>query len=127
MSDGLFKLKINTIVLNLAFNNKNTSFVFIAGSSFFWHSRLQHVNFNSLRRLVALECLPNLEFDHNHKYEICVEAKLTKESFKKVEKSTESLSLIQTYICDLKFVQTIGGKKYFITFINDSTRYCYVY
>ena len=30
-------------------------------------------------------------------------------------------------MCDLKFVQTRGGKKYFITFINDCTRYCYVY
>ncbi|XP_022853855.1 uncharacterized protein LOC111375283 [Olea europaea var. sylvestris] len=28
---------------------------------------------------------------------------------------------------DLKFIQTRGGKKYFITFINDCTRYCYVY
>mgnify|MGYP003702390779 CR=1 FL=1 len=27
----------------------------------------------------------------------------------------------------MKFVQTRGGKKYFITFIDDSTRYCYVY
>ena len=27
----------------------------------------------------------------------------------------------------LKFVQTGGGNKYFITFIDDSTKYCYVY
>ena len=27
----------------------------------------------------------------------------------------------------MKFVQTRGGKKYFITFIDDCTRYCYVY
>nr|CAN82978.1 hypothetical protein VITISV_023328 [Vitis vinifera] len=44
-----------------------------------------------------------------------------------VERSTEPLDLIHSDICDLKFVQTRGGKKYFITFIDDCTRYCYVY
>lgn len=57
----------------------------------------------------------------------CVEAKLIKVLFNKVERSTEPLSLIHTNIRDLKFVQTRGCKKYFITFIDDCTRYCYVY
>ena len=30
-------------------------------------------------------------------------------------------------ICDLKLVQIRGGNKYFITFVDDSTKYCYVY
>ena len=30
-------------------------------------------------------------------------------------------------MCDLKFAQTRGIKKYFIIFIDDRTRYCYVY
>lgn len=47
--------------------------------------------------------------------------------FHYVERSTEPLDLIHTDICVLKFVQTRGGNKYFITFIDDCTRYCYVY
>ena len=31
------------------------------------------------------------------------------------------------YISDLKFVQTRGEKKYYITFIDNCTRYCYTY
>ena len=31
------------------------------------------------------------------------------------------------YTCDLKYVQNRGGKKYFVTFIDDCKRYCYVY
>ena len=27
----------------------------------------------------------------------------------------------------MKFVKTRGGNKYFITFVDDSTKYCYVY
>ena len=44
-----------------------------------------------------------------------------------MERSSQPLDLIHTDICDLKFVQTRGGKKYFITFIDDCTRYCQVY
>ncbi|GJX69898.1 pol polyprotein [Tanacetum coccineum] len=35
--------------------------------------------------------------------------------------------MIHTDICDLKSLPTKGGNKYFITFIDDCTKYCYVY
>lgn len=37
------------------------------------------------------------------------------------------MDLIHTNVCDLKYVQTQNGNKYLITFVDDSTRYCYVY
>ena len=45
----------------------------------------------------------------------------------KVERSTGPLELIHSDVCDMKVVQTRGGKKYFITFIDDCTRYYDVY
>ena len=30
-------------------------------------------------------------------------------------------------MCDIKLVQTKGGKRYFITFIDNCTRFCYLY
>ena len=74
-----------------------------------------------------LDLLPKCHIDHNIKCQICVEAKLTKTPFYTVERSSEPLDLIHSDLCDLKFVQTRGGKKYFITFIDDCTRFCYVY
>ena len=65
--------------------------------------------------------------DKNHKYETCIEAKLTRSSFHSVDRSTEPLGLIHTDVCDLKYVQTPNANKYFITFIDDCTKYCYVY
>jgi len=127
MSDGLFKLNVMTVVPTIASNNKNTTSIYIVDSSNLWHGRLGHVNYGSLRRLVNLESLPKFEFDPNHKCEICVEAKMSRVSFNKIERSTEPLDLIHTDICDLKLVQTRGGKKYFITFIDDCSRFCYVY
>ena len=61
------------------------------------------------------------------KCEICVEAKLAKNSFHSMYRNIEPLWLIHRDLCDLKLAQTRGGKKYFITFIDDCTRYCYVY
>ena len=48
-------------------------------------------------------------------------------SFQTIERTIEPLELIHSDVCDLKFVQTRGSNKYFITFIDDSTKYYYVY
>ena len=80
-----------------------------------------------MRRLINLNHIPTFQIDAKHKCETCVEAKLIRSSFQSVERNIEPLDLIHSDICDLKFVQTRGGNKYFITFVDDSTKYCYVY
>ena len=98
-------------VPKLAMNKNNTSFAYILESNL-WHGRLWHINFDPLRKLIGLDYIPKFEIDHNHKCEICVEAKLTKAPFKLVERKIVPLELIHTDVCDLKFVQTREGKKY---------------
>nr|GEV48932.1 zinc finger, CCHC-type [Tanacetum cinerariifolium] len=53
-------------------------------------------------------------------------ARLTRTSFKSVKRKTEPLDMVHTDICDLKSLPMKGGNKYFITFIDDCTKYCYV-
>ena len=127
MNDGLFKMNVMTVVPKSINNNKVNSSAYLLESSNIWHARLGHVNYDTLRRLINLEFLPRFDINLKHKCEICVESKMTRLPFHSVERKTEPLDLIHTDICDLKFVQTRGGKKYFITFIDDCTRYCYVY
>ena len=128
MRNGLFKMNIMTIVPPIKNINKNsTSSAYMLESSNVWHGRLGHVNYDTLRRLINMECLPNYKIYPNHKCEICVESKLTRTSFQSIERSSEPLESIYSDICDLKFIQTRGGKKYFLTLIDDCTRYCYVY
>jgi len=62
-----------------------------------------------------------------HKCEICTEAKFAKSLFHLIDQNTEPLGLIHSDLCNLKFAPTRGVKKYFITFIDDCIRYCYVY
>jgi hypothetical protein len=37
------------------------------------------------------------------------------------------LDLIHSNLCEMNGILTKGGKRYFITFTDDSTRFCYVY
>lgn len=88
-----------------------------------WDYRLGHVNVFTIQRLVILNLLPKMEINSENKSEICVEAKLAKTPVQSVKRCTAYLELIHIDVCDSKFVQTRGGKKYVITF----KRYYYVY
>ncbi|GJY51077.1 retrovirus-related pol polyprotein from transposon TNT 1-94 [Tanacetum coccineum] len=118
--------KLNVMVVKNEINKMNSS-AYLIESSNVWHARLGHVNFNSMRRLIKFNSIPNCHIDSKYKCETCVEAKLTRTSFKSVKRKTEPLDMIHTDICDLKSLPTKGGNKYFITFIDDCTKYCYFY
>lgn len=66
-----------------------------------------------------------MHFNTNNKCEIYVEAKLIKIAFHSIKRNMTLLELVYSNSCDSKFVQIRSGKKYFITFIDDCTRYCY--
>ncbi|GJU47575.1 retrovirus-related pol polyprotein from transposon TNT 1-94 [Tanacetum coccineum] len=122
--NGMFKLNVMVVKNDI---NKVNSSAYLIESSNVWHGRLRHVNFNSMRRLIKFNSIPNFHIDSKNKCETCVEAKLTRSSFKSVKWKTEPFDMIHTDICDLKSLPTKGGNKYFITFIDDCTKYCYVY
>nr|GEW02643.1 retrotransposon protein, putative, Ty1-copia subclass [Tanacetum cinerariifolium] len=122
--NSMFKLNVMVVKYDI---NKINSSAYLIESSNVWHGRLGHVNFNLMRRLIKLNSIPNFHIGSKYKCETCVEAKLTRSSFKSVKQKTEPLDMIHTDICDLKSLTTKGGNKYFITFIDDCTKYCYVY
>lgn len=124
--NGMFKLDV-TVIKNEMNKASTSAYIIESLNSNVWHGRLGHVNFNSLRRLIKLKSIPTFHIDTNSKCESCVESKLTRSSFKSVERITETLDLIHTDVCNLKMCPTRGGNKYFITFIDDCSKYCYVY
>ena len=125
LGKGMWKLNVMTIIKSNM--NKASTYTYMLESSNLWHGILGHVNYNALRRLINLNHIPTFQIDAKHKCETCVEVKITKSSFQSVERHIEPLNLIHSDICDLKFVQTRGSNKYFIIFVDDSTKYCYVY
>ena len=108
-------------------NKTNAYFVYVLESSNLWHGRLGHVNYGSLKRLIYLNHILTFQIDINHKCETYVEEKMTMLYFQTIERNTEPLDMIHSDMYNLKFAPTRGGNKYFTTFVDNSTKYCYVY
>ncbi|GKC89666.1 zinc finger, CCHC-type containing protein [Tanacetum coccineum] len=53
--------------------------------------------------------------------------KITKKPIQNVKRETGVLELIHSDLCDLHATPSLGNKKYFVTFIDDASRFCYVY
>ena len=119
--------KLNALVTNTINNNKNTS-AYIVDSFVLWQARLGHINNRSIYRMVSLNLLPKFDVNTHNKCEVCTESKFARQSFKFVqERSNELLSMIHSDLCNFKTIPSRGGKNYFITFIDDCSKYCYVY
>lgn len=118
--DGMFKLSIHN-------NNKVCNSVYVIESSLsLWHARLSHVNFRSLR-FMAKNGLISYKHDEHDKCEICIQAKMTKQPFPRAERNSDLLQLIHSDVCELNGLLTRGGNGYFITFIDDYSKYTYIY
>ena len=125
LAEGLFKL--NVLVTNTINNNKNTS-AYIVDSFVLWHAGLGHINNRSICRMVNLNLLPKFDVNTHNKCEVCTESKFARQSFKSVqERLNELLSMIHSDLCYFKTIPSRGGKNYFITFIDDCSKYCYVF
>ena len=61
------------------------------------------------------------------KCKACSQAKITKRPYKNVERNTKLLELIHTDLCEFEGKLTRGGNKNFITFVDDFSKYAYVY
>ena len=58
----------------------------------------------------------------------CIKGKHTRHIVKKATtRSTQLQEIIHTDICGTFDIPSFGGEKYFITFINDFSRYGYIY
>jgi transposase InsO family protein len=114
----LFKLSI--------INKAISHFSYIVESSSLWHGRLAHLNFKYLKYM-SKHGLISYKHDNNEKCEIFIQAKVTKKPFPTIHRNSQILELIHSDICELNGILTRGGKSYFITFIDDFSRYTYVY
>ena len=88
---------------------------------------LGHISRERMERLIKNEILPDLDFmDLN----ICVDSikgKQTKHTKKEATRSTQLLEIVHTDICGPFDVSSFGRERYFITFIDDYSRYNYIY
>ena len=93
-----------------------------------WHLRLGHINLNRIQRLVKDGPLSSLEVETLPVCESCLEGKMTKRPFKaKGLRAIEVLELVHSDLCGPMNIPARGGYEYFVTFIDDYSRYGYIY
>ncbi|KAA0067938.1 gag/pol protein [Cucumis melo var. makuwa] len=97
-------------------------------NTYLWHLRLDHINLDRIGRLVKNGLLNKLKDDSLPPCESCLEGKMTKRPFTgKDYRAKEPLELIHSDLCGPMNVKARGGFEYFISFIDDYSRYGYLY
>nr|GEY90873.1 hypothetical protein [Tanacetum cinerariifolium] len=126
--DGMFKININKITSSAYFPDCNliSSFNIECSAFNLWHNRLAHINYRTIKDMLKQDII-SYDGEHKDKCEICFQAKMKRKPFPKVDRQYEILVLVRSDICELNRQLTRGGSRYFITFIDDCSRYTYVY
>ena len=131
LCDGLYKISLNhefaQALITLHSNVGLKSGLINENSSILWHKRLGHISRERIEKLVKEGILQNLDFTDFNVCVDCIKGKQTKHTKKGVTRSNELLEIIHTYICGPLSVPCFTREKYFITFIDDLSRYGYVY
>lgn len=97
-------------------------------SAFLWHKRMGHISKERIMRLVKNEILPQLDFSDLNVCIECIKGKQIKHITKKPDtRSTQLLELIHIDICGSFEAPSLRGERYFITIIDDYSRYGYTY
>ena len=95
-----------------------------------WHQRLGHINEKYLTRMTKNEVVTGMKISKTKLTfcEGCVEGKTHRQPFKSVgeNSSRRKLQLIHSDVCG-PMTESIGGSRYFVTFIDDYSRCCAVY
>ena len=124
LSDKLYQLDCQVVC---------TGYASVAQSrSDLWHQRLGHVHESRLKKCVQNKFVQGIDVDEITELsfcEGCLAGKMCRKPFPTVGeiRSTRKLQLVHSDICGPMQTQSIGGAKYFVTFINDYTRCCAVY
>ena len=95
---------------------------------YLWHYRLRHINKIRINRLTQQDILEINDCESLSTYESSLLGKITKSPFSgKGERASDVLKLRHIDVCGLMNISARDGYVYFITFIDDLSRYGYVY
>ena len=100
-----------------------------ASGSFMWHNRLGHVSTKGMKMLVARGSLEGLKSVDMGLCKSCVMGKQKRVSFTKIPKETKKLrfEMVHTDVWVTSPVSSLGGSRFYVTFIDDFSRNVWVY
>jgi transposase InsO family protein len=96
-------------------------------SATLWHKRLGHISKQRIQRLMSEGILESLDLSDFQVCIDCIKGKQTNKRNFDADRAKDVLELIHTDICGPFPTDSWNGQKYFITFIDDYSRYGYLY
>lgn len=86
-----------------------------------WHARLGHMSLKGMKMLSGLQYLPPLDYACFDSCEHCLYGRQTRNTHKKSgrPRMSEPLALVHSGVYGPMPCQSMGGAKYFVTFIDD--------
>ena len=107
--------------------NGTSSSTYLVDSYDVWHARLGYVSSGYIKKMHTLGLINNIDYSDLSKCQICATSKLTRKTCGLVIRETKLLEHIHSYLRDLKETMTRGGKKFYVTFIDEYSRFTRVY
>ena len=101
---------------------------FFSNVTYLWHCRLGHISELKINKLYKDKFFDLDDYTSYKTYESYLIEKMTKTPFTKHgERASDILDLVHTDVCGPMSTQARGGYSYFIMFIDDRSRFGYVY
>ena len=132
---GSGKLQNNLYVLDV--NEKNEKFHHVNVASNepledLWHQRFGHLSRNNLRLLRDQKLVSGIDFQSAKESDFCegcAHGKQKRASFPKGQatRASEILDIVHSDVCGPMQENSLGGSRYFVTFIDDKSRFTAVY
>ena len=128
--DNLYKLDLHASHINETLHVSGYGIkrkLLNENSSMLWHKRLGHISRQRIERLVSGGILNSLDFSDFGTCIECIKGKQTNIKRIGANRSSNVLEVIHTDICGPFPTASWNGQQYFITFIDDFSRYGYLY
>lgn len=121
LSNNMYRLNTKSSEAYISVINENDSYL--------WHQRMGHLNFFDLKKLPSCtEGIPMIEKLDKVICISCLEGKQSRQKFPcEGSRADGLLKIIHSDICGPMEVRSIGGARYFVTFIDDYSRKVHVY
>ena len=97
-----------------------------------WHQRFGHLNYKYVEELIKNKLVHGMDcchIDGKLECEACVLGKMNRRSFPKKSngRARKPLEIIHSDVCGPMQINSIGGSRYILSFIDDFSRYAMVY
>lgn len=117
--------KLNTVSLENAFTAKNADNVML------FHRRMGHLSLSGMRQLKNIADIDIVELSNCNGINcvVCAEGKQCRNKFEKSEnnRTSDFLELVHSDVCGPMSTNSLGGARYYVTFIDDFSRKVFIY